>query len=248
MEFGLIFPHFLIAYYSIKIDKKQCYTREVVKKFLASLLWCWLASVVVFVASGVFLLNLQHPQLFVAFKTPQAQAIIAGRFILQNGQAIDASVESGDARAQIIANFLNRYNSPMQPAAEYGKKLVEIADHYGIDFRLLPAIAMQESNLCKTTNPGAPHNCLGFGIHKSGTLDFDSYEEGFDRAGRELKTRYIDQGLTTVESIESKYTPSSNGSWANSVNQWMSEMRYDDRQLGRENNTNTNASEFAREQ
>jgi hypothetical protein len=135
----------------------------------------------------------------------------------------------------------------LQPYDEYGQKLVEIADRYGIDFRLLPAIAMQESNLCKSTNPGAPHNCLGFGIHKSGTLDFDSYEDGFDRAGRELKTFYIDQGLTTVELIESKYTPSSNGSWANSVNQWMAEMRYDDRQLGREMKTNADVSEFAKE-
>lgn len=106
---------------------------------------------------------------------------------------------------------------------------------------------MQESNLCKATNPAAPHNCLGFGIHKSGTLDFDSYEDGFDRAGRELKAFYIDKGLTTVEAIERKYTPSSNGSWANSVNQWMAEMRFDDRQLGRENNVNTDASEFAKE-
>lgn len=29
-------------------------------------------------------------------------------------------------------------------------KIVAIADKYNIDFRLLPAIAMQESNLCKS--------------------------------------------------------------------------------------------------
>ncbi len=156
-------------------------------------------------------------------------------------------IESEDARGELIAQFLERHKSPMQPYDFYGKKLVEIADRYQIDFRLLPAIAMQESNLCKNQNPGAPKNCLGFGIHKSGTLDFDSYEAGFERAGRELKAYYIDKGLLTVEQIESKYTPSSNGSWANSVNQWMAEMRFDDRQMGRENENNASVLEFAKE-
>lgn len=155
-------------------------------------------------------------------------------------------LESEDARAAIIAKFLERHNSPMQPYDYYGHKLVELADRYHIDFRLLPAIAMQESNLCRNVNPGAPNNCLGFGIHKRGTLDFESYEAGFERAGRELKAYYIDRGLVTVELIESKYTPSSNGSWANSVNQWMAEMRYDDRQLGRELKDNASVTEFAR--
>ena len=160
-------------------------------------------------------------------------------------QEIEAVIETEDARTTLLANFLERYNSPMKPYDYYAQKIVEISDRYELDFRLLPAIAMQESNLCKVTNPGAPHNCLGFGIHKSGTLDFESYEAGFERAGRELKMYYIDQGLTTVELIESKYTPSSNGSWANSVNQWMAEIRYNDRQMGRENENNASVVEFA---
>lgn len=163
----------------------------------------------------------------------------------QREQSVIAVLETGDARDAIIARFLERHKSPMEPHDEYGKKLVEIADRYKIDFRLLPAIAMQESNLCRNTNPGAPNNCLGFGIHARGTLDFDSYEAGFERAARELKAYYIDRGLHTVEQIERKYTPSSNGSWAASVNQWMAEMRFDDRQLGREMRQNTSATEFA---
>jgi hypothetical protein len=161
------------------------------------------------------------------------------------GQTVSSIVESEDARSELIAKFLERHNSPMTPYDYYGKKLVEIADRHGLDFRLLPAIAMQESNLCRATNPKAPNNCLGFGIHSRGTLDFESYEAGFERAGRELKQNYIDQGLDTVSLIESKYTPSSNGSWANSVNQWMAEMRYDDRDKGRTEKTNTSVLEFS---
>jgi len=153
-------------------------------------------------------------------------------------------LEAEDARPQLVANFLTRHDSPLKPADEYAHKIVAIADTYNIDFRLLPAIAMQESNLCKSIPEGS-YNCLGFGIHSKGTLGFASYEAAFDRAGKELKQNYIDQGRTTPEQIMKKYTPSSNGSWAASVNQWMAEMRYDDRQLGKElNQPSANVLEF----
>lgn len=150
---------------------------------------------------------------------------------IHNGLQFDARVQ--DARVEIIAGFLGRYNSPLKPAVEYAQMLVAAADRYGLDYRLLPAIMMQESNLCKASDPEL-HNCLGFGIHKAGTLGFDSYEAGFDRAARELKERYIDIGLVTPEQIMTKYTPSSNGSWARSVNQWIAEMEYNSRDRGLE--------------
>lgn len=158
-------------------------------------------------------------------------------------KGVNSIIEVADSRAAIITRFLARYDSPLTPHHYYGQKLVEIADTYNLDFRLLPAIMMQESNLCKHI-PEGTHNCLGFGIHSRGTLGFDSYEAGFERAAREIKANYIDIGLTTPEQIMRKYTPSSQGSWANSVNQWMAEMRYDDRELGRTKKTNADVLEF----
>ncbi len=158
-------------------------------------------------------------------------------------KGVETILETGDGRAEIVARFLDRYNSPLMPHDEWGTKLVAIADRYGIDFRLLPAIAMQESNLCKNI-PENSYNCLGFGIHAKGTLTFDTFEANFDRAARELKKFYIDQGRLTPEDIMRKYTPGSNGSWAESVNQWMTEMRYDDRASGIEKKENANVLEF----
>ncbi len=158
-------------------------------------------------------------------------------------KGISTTVQAGDAREALLANFLARHDSPLKPYDEYAHKIVAISDKYGIDFRLLPAIAMQESNLCKVIPPGT-YNCLGFGIHKRGTLGFDNYEDAFDRAGRELKANYIDEGRVTPYQIMQKYTPSSNGSWAESVNQWMSEMRYDDREKGLELKVNADLNEF----
>lgn len=180
------------------------------------------------------------PSQEVTLLTPQNQPVVE-----DNGevQGVTTVVETEDARAEIVANFLKRYDSPLKPYDYFGKKLVEIADRYNLDFRLLPAIAMQESNLCKKT-PEGTHNCLGFGIHERGTLGFDSYEAGFERAAREIKANYVDIGLTTPSEIMTKYTPGSNGSWAESVNQWMAEMRYDDRASGKELKTDADVLEF----
>lgn len=171
---------------------------------------------------------------------PQAPPVITEEGEVQG---VTTVVETEDARAEIVANFLERYDSPLKPYDYFGTKLVEIADRYNLDFRLVPAIAMQESNLCKRT-PEGTHNCLGFGIHERGTLGFDSYEAGFERAAREIKANYVDIGLTSPQEIMTKYTPSSNGSWAESVNQWMAEMRYDDRASGKQLKTDANVLEF----
>ena len=155
-----------------------------------------------------------------------------------------SELEVGDARPQLVAAFLERHNSPMQPYDEYGQFFVDLADQYGFDFRLLPSISMQESNLCKSIPPGS-FNCLGLGVHARGTWEFTSYRANFEAAAKILKKNYIDIGLTTPEQIMKKYTPSSNGRWAKSVNQWMAEMRYNDRALGRELKKDASVLEFA---
>ena len=100
-------------------------------------------------------------------------------------EQMETLADTGDARAVLVANFLKRYNSPLTPYDYFGKKLVEIADQQKMDFRLLPAIAMQESNLCKVIPPGT-YNCLGLGIHAQGTWGFNSYEENFAMAATSL--------------------------------------------------------------
>lgn len=176
--------------------------------------------------------------------TLQPEPVVEAQTSLPQGEVKGLSTvyEAEDARATLVAKFLARYKSPMEPHDEYGKKLVEIADRNGIDFRLLPAIAMQESNLCKKI-PANSFNCLGFGVHSKGTLRFESYEAAFETAAKSLKKNYIDKGLTTPEKIMTKYTPGSNGSWALSVNRWISEMEYDDQKMGKELKTDNNLVE-----
>ncbi len=135
---------------------------------------------------------------------------------------ISDSAEVADARPEIIRNYFIKYNSPLAKLSNY---IVEKSDLYGIDYRLIPAIAQQESNLCKIIPPET-YNCWGWGIHSRGTLGFASYEEAIEAVMTGLKSEYIDKGLTTPDTIWKKYTPSSpDGAWAKGVNQFMADMQ-----------------------
>lgn len=132
-----------------------------------------------------------------------------------------SSIETADARPEILREFFEKHQSPLTTHSFY---LVQIADNYNLDFRLLPAIAMQESNLCKKI-PENSHNCWGFGIYGDKVTRFDTYELAAEAVAKTLRASYVDKGLLSPEEIMSKYTPSSNGSWAYAVNQFMGEMK-----------------------
>lgn len=135
--------------------------------------------------------------------------------------SVSGAVAFEDARPEIVRQYLKRYNSVL---VDYSDLIVELADKYGIDYRLIPAIAQQESNLCKFIPPGG-HNCWGWGIHSRGTLGFNSFPEAIETVTSGLKREYIDKGYTTPDEIMKKYTPSSPGTWAAGVNQFMAEMQ-----------------------
>lgn len=137
---------------------------------------------------------------------------------------IISSVQTNDARPVIIEKYLKKYNSAMTPHEKIAQKVVEVSDHFGLDWRLLIAIAQQESNLGKKM----PENCFnawGYGIHSQGTLCFNSWEEGIETVAKGIKEKYVDQGLSTPEAIMAKYTPQSSGSWAFGVNQFLEDLQ-----------------------
>lgn len=137
-------------------------------------------------------------------------------------QEVSATVEKADARVEIVRNYLASYNSPIVHLAP---NIVATADKYDMDFRLLPAIAQQESNLCKKI-PYETYNCWGWGIHSKGTLGFNSYEEGIDIVSKGLKENYLNIGLKNPAEIMSKWVPHSpEGAWAKGVTAFMEEMQ-----------------------
>ena len=135
--------------------------------------------------------------------------------------SMEATATGADARPVLIKKYLEKYKSPLAP---YSDLIFQISEDYGFEYYWIPAIAQQESNLCKKAPEGS-HNCWGYGIHKKGTLKFDNYELAIKSYAEYLKREYFDKGLNTPELIMTKYCPSSNGSWANGVNQFIGELK-----------------------
>ena len=137
---------------------------------------------------------------------------------------ISATATGADARPILIRKYLEKYKSPLLP---YSDLIFELSETYGYEYYWIVAIAQQESNLCKKI-PENSHNCWGYGIHKNGTLRFDNYEIALKSYAEYLKRQYFDKGLNTPELIMKKYCPSSNGSWANGVRQFIEELKNGD--------------------
>ena len=132
-----------------------------------------------------------------------------------------AEITQSDGRTEHLRQFFATYNSPLEPFAQ---DFVTAADEYGLDYRLVASIAMQESGLCKTI-PNNSYNCWGFGVYGKTVVHFDGYKDGIYTVTRTLATRYKDRGLITPSQIMTMYTPSSNGSWAFGVNQFMQQLQ-----------------------
>lgn len=128
-----------------------------------------------------------------------------------------AEFKTNDIRVANLKYFFRKYDSVLYDKSEF---IVKMADTYKLDYRLIPAIAMQESNVCKYIYEGS-HNCWGWGIYENKVTRFDSYEEAIETISRGLKLYYVDKGLTTAEAIMRKYTPPSDGSWAFGVNTFL---------------------------
>jgi len=142
---------------------------------------------------------------------PQYQALPS-----QNSYS-SINYENADARSLAIEAVFERYDSPLQGL---GQHVVNEADKNNIDYRLLPAIAMQESTLCKKIIKNS-YNCWGWGIYGSTITKFESYEKAISYISERLSVRYVQKGFTTPEQIVQKYTPSDDGKWSSVVSLMM---------------------------
>src|SRR3989344_911134 len=133
-----------------------------------------------------------------------------------NGQVLGVSIN--DMRPYLVSNFLK--GTKLEPYSNY---MVEISDNYGLDYRLIPAIAMKEGGGGNGV-PESAHNSWGF---ENGSTRWESWEEAINAVVKTLKTRYVDRGLVTPEQIMAVYAPPqllTGGKWAKDVNHFFSKM------------------------
>lgn len=138
-----------------------------------------------------------------------------------NQNIFNEEIAQKDGRVEMLRQFFAKYSSPLEP---YAKNIVNAAEKYGLDFRLIPSIAMQESNLCKKIPKGS-NNCWGFGIYGGKVTKFENYPQAIETVSKTLAHDYKKSGLDTPEEIMKRYTPSSNGSWARGVSHFMDQLQ-----------------------
>src|SRR3989338_11183407 len=146
-------------------------------------------------------------------------SISANEFEINNdieGQVL--STQINDLRPYIVSRFLSK--TPLEPYSQY---IVEVSDKYGIDYRLIPAIAMKESGGGVTIDQST-HNAWGW---ENGITNFSSWESAIETVGKTLKKNYIAKGLVTPEQIMVVYAPpqvETGGKWAQDINLLFSQM------------------------
>lgn len=136
-----------------------------------------------------------------------------------SGRILGASVISADARALLLESFLRGQGSPLAP---FSDRIVERSDAKGLDFRLVVAIAMCESNAGKHMPKRNGYNAWGIGVY-TGQLSgagFDSWPHAIDWVTSYIKEKYYDQGLVDLKDIGARWAPPSvetGYSWTNCV-------------------------------
>lgn len=138
-------------------------------------------------------------------------------------QFVSSSYAHGEteARVEVLQEFFKRYDSPLLAHAQ---EIVDKADEYSLDWRLIPAIAMQESTLCKKI-PKNSFNCWGFGIYGGKIKRFDNFSKAIDAVTKSLAQEYKEKrGLEAPHEIVTRYTPGST-TWADKVSLVMNRIQ-----------------------
>lgn len=127
-------------------------------------------------------------------------------------------VPSQDIRIIALRRFFTNINSTLINNVE---DIVNYADIYSLDYALVPAISMQESNGCKRI-PDDSYNCWGYGIYGTKITRFKSYKEAIAQVSKTIHESYIKAGLTNPTLLEDKWAPPSRGQWSYAVNYYIS--------------------------
>lgn len=96
-----------------------------------------------------------------------------------------------DARAEILALYLAKKNSPLE---HHAQDFIDAAKTYDLDWKLVAAISGVESFFGKFI-PGG-YNAWGWGVYGTQAIYFSSWKEGIFTVSKGLKENYINRGLT----------------------------------------------------
>ncbi|HYK08321.1 MAG TPA: hypothetical protein VEW42_02350 [Candidatus Eisenbacteria bacterium] len=181
------------------------------RKFLVLLLFFTLAPSLLILS--IFLLSSQHTFGVLGVNTRREESPFAYAALAPMNAVFEGSATLSDKRTYNLKEYLSLYHSPL---LNYSSFIVSKADEYGIDYRLLPAIAMQETGLCKKVLAGANYNCWGYGVWGKKVTSFSSYEEAITTISRYFAKRK-EKGIESLDEIGKIYNPGNTNHWKENV-------------------------------
>lgn len=122
--------------------------------------------------------------------------VLLGCFTLPLATVADTPIAQApmDTRAMALGNFFTKHNCPLLP---YVDDFISAADKYQIDFRILPAISVIESQ-CGKVFPPATNNPFGW---QSARVGFKSIPNAVDFITGQLANSKYYANKTTKEKL-----------------------------------------------
>ena len=105
-----------------------------------------------------------------------------------------------------------------RPAVVYTSSISLVkryAEKHGVSWRLMEAIIRHETGNRTSRGFIYRHNSCGM-MGRNGLMTFPSEAAGVEACARNIRTRYIDRGMTTLEAMQPVYAPG-NPAWVGKV-------------------------------
>lgn len=201
---------------------RLCHIGDMLPKLIIAVAWFPLALILL-INNLVFLTGISRsiPSEKTVTENDAIRVSAAAPLDISSGQVLAANIIAGDGRAILLREFMK--NSPLEP---YAETIVREADHYGMDYRLVPAIAMCESNLGVRIPSSDSYNAWGIAVYTGQTEGamFSDWTAAIAWVSRFIFDRFLVRGLIDIRDIGATWAPPSveNGhSWANCVESFM---------------------------
>lgn len=192
------------------------------RKILLPISFFALAPLIIFlsIVQFAYLSSVENGNNMLSFFQNNKNQNIAYAALPTNVNDMSGTIGVEDNRVAKLTSFFQKYGSILE---NYSQQFVDVADQNDLDYRLLPAVAMQESQGCKKI-PADSNNCWGYGITKSQTMKFPNIETAINTISKSLGKYYSSNGLITVDQIGTKWNPTNQNNWTDKVKYFMDQI------------------------
>lgn len=147
-----------------------------------------------------------------------AEKLVEKEPVQNNSISSEIEAKKLDNKARILSAYLANFDSPLQYHAQ---DFIDASEAYGVDWKLIPAIAGVESTFGKHI-PGG-FNAWGWGVYGTQAIYFSSWRDGIFTLAKGLREGYLNKGLNDPYSMNRIYAASP--SWGTKVSYFMQDLQ-----------------------